>query len=232
MLTNGGFALRLSRRRKPYDELVKPATVLPGQLVLRVRRQPQLPHVVVRRIRAKLGRLRFATGPVESTAVVAPGRSVGELHRRRKRRTAAARRARHRHQQDYHPAGALARPHRPVRRRPGRLRRHRPHRLVPDLHVPVAVGRRQAHVRLHIRPGRHDVRVHVRAALGHDRLARSHVDVHVLRARLFVHARRTGGVARRLRQPKERVRRHRRAGRRVVEQFQRGPHVCSHVRQL
>lgn len=161
---------------------------------------------------------------------MAPGWSDGKLRRRRRRRTAAARRARHRHQQDYQPAGALARPHRPVRRRPGRLRRHRPDRPVPDLHVPAAVGRRQAHVRLHIRPGRHDVRVHVRAALGHDRLARSHVDVHVLRARLFVHARRAGGVARRLRQPEERVWRHRRAGRRAVEQFERGSHVRSHVR--
>lgn len=147
-------------------------------------------------------------------------------------RTAVARGARHRRQQDRHPSGALAGPDRQVRRRVGRLRRHRSDRPVPDVHVPAVAGRRQADVQLHLRAGRVDVGVHVRPALGHDRLARGDADVHVLCARLFLHPCRAGRVARRLRQPEKHIRRRRRSGRRLVEQFERSPDIRCHVRQL
>jgi len=147
-------------------------------------------------------------------------------------RTAAARGAGHRHQQDRHAAVALAGPDRQVRRRAGRLRRDRPDRALPHVHVAAAAGRRQAHVQLHIRPGRAHLGVHVRPAVGDDRLARGDVDVHVLRAGLLVHARRARLVARRLRQPEEPTRHVHRPRRGHMEQSERVQGVCRHVRQL
>lgn len=118
-----------------------------------------------------------------------------------------------------------------MRRRAGRLRRYRPYRPVPDVHVAAVVGRRQAAVQLRVRAGPDNVRVHVRPAVGHGRLCRGDVNFHVLRTRLLVHARRPDRPAVGVRQPEELVRhRHRHAGR-ALEQSERGPGVCRHVRQ-
>jgi len=119
-----------------------------------------------------------------------------------------------------------------VWRRVGRLRCDRPHRVVPDLHFAVTVGRRQVDVQLHLWPGCVDFCVYVRSTLGNDRFPGSDVDFHVLCIGLFVHTRRPCCVTRCVRQPEEYNGQYHCAGCCFMEQFKCSQGIRRHVWQL